>query len=51
MLWVYYKNGRNLTGWNQINGKWYDLYAKGSMAVNTKFDGYKIKVDGTRIES
>ena len=35
-------------GWKQIDGKWYYFYADGSMAVNTKVDGYEVGADGAR---
>ncbi len=35
-------------GWKQIDGKWYYFYADGSMAANTKVDGYEVGADGAR---
>ena len=35
-------------GWKQIDGKWYYFCADGSMAANTKVDGYEIGADGAR---
>ncbi len=34
--------------WLEIGGKWYYFYADGSLAVNTKVDGYEIGPDGAR---
>ena len=40
--WLYYENGKPVTGWKQVDGKWYYLYADGSMAVSyTHLDVYK----------
>lgn len=35
-------------GWKQIGGKWYYFYPDGSMAADTKIDGYEIGRDGAR---
>lgn len=35
-------------GWKQIDGKWYYFCADGSMAANTKVDGYEVGADGAR---
>lgn len=40
-----------ITGWKQMDGKWYYLYADGSMAINTKIDGYEVGPDGAWKES
>ena len=48
--WLYYQNGKPAVGWSQIGGKWYYFYADGSMAVNTKIDGYETSADGARVE-
>ena len=37
-------------GWKQIDGKQYYFYADGSMAVNTKVDGYAVGADGARLK-
>ncbi len=37
-------------GWKQIDGKQYYFYADGSMAVNTKVDGYAVGADGARVK-
>lgn len=49
--WLYYENGKPVTGWKQVDGKWYYLYADGSMAINTKIDGYEVGPDGAWKES
>lgn len=49
--WLYYENGKPVTGWKQVAGKWYYLYADGSMAINTKIDGYEVGPDGAWKES
>lgn len=45
--WMYYRNGVAVTGWQQIGEKWYYFLPEGSMAVNTRIDGYDIGPDGT----
>ena len=35
-------------GWTQIDGKWYYFYVDGSMAANTKVDGYEVDANGAR---
>lgn len=45
--WLYYQNGKKLTGRREIDGKWYYFYKDGTMAVNTVIDGYAIGPDGT----
>lgn len=37
-------------GWKQIGDSWYYFYPDGSMAVNTKADGYEVGPDGKRKE-
>ncbi len=34
--------------WLQIDGKWYYFYSDGSLAVNTKIDGYEVDENGVR---
>ena len=67
--WLYYLDGKPVTGWKQIEskwycfdaaglmeyggwkqigGKWYYFYPDGSMAADTKIDGYEIGRDGAR---
>lgn len=69
--WLYYLDGKPVTGWKQIEGKWYYFdaaglmeyggwkqiggkwyyfYPDGSMAADTKIDGYEIGPDGVRKE-
>ena len=49
--WLYYKGGTALTGWREIDGKWYYFDENGVMAVNTKIDGYEVGPDGARKEN
>ena len=42
-------NGYMATGWTQNNGSWYYLNADGSMASNTKIDGYTLGPNGAWI--
>ena len=49
--WQYYQGGKPVTGWKQIGGKWYYFYVDGTMAADTKIDGYEIGPDGARKES
>ena len=46
--WLYYENNKPVTGWKQLESKWYYFYADGSMAANTEIDGYQIGLDGAR---
>ena len=46
--WLYYENNKPVTGWKQLESKWYYFYADGSMAANTEIDGYQIGPDGAR---
>lgn len=34
--------------WMEIEGKWYYFYEDGSLATNTKIDGYQIDENGVR---
>lgn len=64
-LYLYYQDGKPVTGWKQIeekwywfdptgimeyrgwrqiDGKWYYFYADGSMAINTRIDGWDLRV-------
>ena len=50
---IYYLNKEALleTGkWVKIDGKWYYFYPDGTLAVNTKIDGYEIDSKGVRKE-
>lgn len=50
--WYYFdSNGYMQTGWIKTNGKWYYMYEDGSMAKDTKIDGYTIGTDGAWIEN
>ena len=47
--WLDKTTGKMFSGdLKQIDGKWYYFYADGSMAANTKVDGYEIGADGAR---
>ena len=48
--WLYYLDGKPVTGWKQIGGKWYYFFPDGSMAADTKIDGYELGPDGARKE-
>ena len=46
--------GECVTGWNEINGKWYYFYTveqtnKFAMAVDTQIDGYRVDKNGVWI--
>ncbi len=46
----YYKDGIMVSGkWLVIDKKWYYFYTDGSLAVNTKINGYEIDKNGARI--
>lgn len=48
---LYYKDGKMVSGkWIEIDGKWYYFYADGTLARNTKIDGYEIDKNGARKE-
>lgn len=50
--WYYFdSNGYMQTGWIKTDGKWYYMYEDGSMAKDTKIDGYNIGEDGAWIET
>jgi len=34
--------------WIQIDGKWYYFYSDGSLAKNTRVDGYEVDINGVR---
>ena len=43
------KDGIMVSGkWLEIDGKWYYFYADGSLAKNTKVDGYEVDKNGVR---
>ena len=42
--WMYNENGKPVTGWKQIDGKWYYLYEDGHMAKSEKIQGKDGKV-------
>ena len=46
---LYYMDGKALTGWQTIDGKWYFFYMDGSLAASTKIDGYEVDENGVRI--
>ena len=48
--WLYYLDGKPVTGWKQIGGKWYYFDPDGAMAADIKIDGYEIGPDGARKE-
>ena len=50
---IYYLNKEGLLEsgkWVKIDGKWYYFYPDGTLAVNTKIDGYEIDSKGVRKE-
>ncbi|MDF2905105.1 MAG: Fibronectin type domain protein [Herbinix sp.] len=46
---LYYQAGKALTGWFEIDEKWYYFYSDGLLAVNTNINGYGVDKDGVRI--
>ncbi|MGB8451796.1 MAG: S-layer homology domain-containing protein [Anaerocolumna sp.] len=46
---MYYKDGKALTGWQNLNNNWYYFYSDGSMAVNTSIGEFQIDNNGIRI--
>lgn len=48
--WLYYEDAKPVTGWKQIDSKWYCFFLDGAMAVKAKIDGYEIGPDGVRKE-
>ena len=44
--WLYYLDGKPVTGWKQIGGNWYYFYPDGYMAADTQIDGREIGTDG-----
>ncbi|NKE08212.1 MULTISPECIES: GDSL-type esterase/lipase family protein [Mesobacillus] len=45
-----FRSGSMKTGWHKVYAKWYYFYGSGSMASNTKIDGYKVGRDGAWIK-
>lgn len=45
--WAYCENGKRVTGWKQIDGKWYFFNPDGKEIKNTEVDGYKLDQNGT----
>ena len=45
--WHYYQGGADVTGWKEIDGKWYDFDANGVMKVGTWDGDYYLNEDGT----
>lgn len=39
--WLYYENGKRVTGWKQTGGNRYYFYLDGTMAVNTRIDAMR----------
>lgn len=49
--WVYLdETGAMITGWREIDGKWYYFYGNGLMARDTTIDGYKLGSNGAWIK-
>ncbi len=46
---MYYKDGKVLTGWQNLSNGWYYFYTDGSLAVNTSIGMYQIDKNGKRI--
>lgn len=46
---MYYKDGKILTGWQNLNDNWYYFYSDGSLAVNTWIDIYQVDNNGKRV--
>ena len=44
--WYYGENGKNVSGWKLIDGKWYYFYSDGTMAHDIKIDGYYLSTSG-----
>lgn len=47
--WKYVENGAAVTGWQEVNGKWYYLYSNGSMASDTVIGRYTWDANGVLI--
>ncbi|GEM_PF-849893 len=45
---MYYKDGKVLTGWQNLSNDWYYFYTDGSLAVNTSIGMYQIDKNGKR---
>ena len=42
-IWYYFRNGRNVTGWNKVNDNWFFFDEEGFMLSNTWVAGVKEK--------
>ncbi|MDU5721049.1 MAG: hypothetical protein E6Z86_02760 [Clostridium butyricum] len=49
--WYYYKDDVAQTGWIKDQGNWYYLNSDGTMATNTKIDGYYLNEKGIMVNN
>jgi foldase protein PrsA len=49
--WWYEDGGSWVSGWKNLDGKWYYFNANGYMAHDTEIDGYKLGSDGAWIQN
>lgn len=49
--WWYEEGESWVTGWKNLNGKWYYFNSNGYMAHDTEIDGYKLGSDGAWIQN
>lgn len=49
--WWYEDGGSWVSGWKNLNGKWYYFNSNGYMAHDTEIDGYKLGSDGAWIQN